>query len=107
MKQLQNEAVSCLGYWEQSTFRGALALENMFTYNSESREDFLKSCDPTDVQAEVMIPSIVAMESLRGCILSEKDLIESFSQKFPSIKFIYCHPGRKVFTTRKAFRWGY
>lgn len=102
-----NAASSSVSTLPLDSFRGALALENMFTYNSESREDFLKSCDPTDVQAEVMIPSIVAMESLRGCILSEKDLIESFSQKFPSIKFIYCHPGRKVFTTRKAFRWGY
>lgn len=102
-----NAASSSVSSKSLDCFQGAEALENMFTYNNESREDFLELCDPTDVQAEVMIPGIITMNNLKGCILSEKELVEDFSKEFPSIKFIHCHSGRRVFNTRKAFRWGY
>lgn len=88
-------------------FRGSRALENMFTYSVESRENILRSCDPTDVQAEVMIPSTVTIDHLKGCILSDRSLIEYFSKKFPHIKFAYCAEGSQVLHTRKAFLWGF
>lgn len=90
-----------------SSFRGGDALEKMFTYSAETREDILRLCDPTDVQAEVMIPSTVTMDYLKGCILSDKNLIDFFSKKFPHIKFAYCAEGSQVFHTRKAFLWGF
>lgn len=102
-----NAASSSVSLKSLDCFQGAEALESMFTYDDENREDFLELCDPTDVQAEVMIPGVIAMDDLKGCILSEKLLVEEFSKEFPSIKFIHCHSGRRVFNTRKAFRWGY
>ncbi|MFV7444367.1 DarT ssDNA thymidine ADP-ribosyltransferase family protein [Acinetobacter pittii] len=102
-----NAASSNVSRSPVNMFRGGQALERMFTYSTESRESVLRSCDPTDVQAEVMIPGVVTMENLKGCILSEKDLVEFFSKRFPNIKFVHCHSGRQVFNTRKAFLWGY
>ncbi|MEX5443989.1 DarT ssDNA thymidine ADP-ribosyltransferase family protein [Acinetobacter schindleri] len=90
-----------------SSFRGGNALERMFTYAAETRENILRPCDPTDVQAEVMIPSTVTIDYLKGCILSDKNLISFFSKKFPHIKFAYCAEGSQVFHTRKAFLWGF
>ena len=102
-----NAASSSVSFNSLDCFQGAEALENMFTYSAESRENILRPCDPTDVQAEVMIPSTVTIDHLKGCILSDKKLIEYFSKKFPHIKFAYCSEGSQVLHTRKAFLWGF
>ncbi|MFW1753957.1 DarT ssDNA thymidine ADP-ribosyltransferase family protein [Acinetobacter wanghuae] len=102
-----NAASASVSRLPLNSFRGGRALENMFTYSAENREDILRPCDPTDVQAEVMIPSTVTIDHLKGCILSDKNLIQYFSKKFPHIKFAYCSEGSQVLHTRKAFLWGF
>jgi hypothetical protein len=102
-----NAASSIVNELPLENFKGSDALEAMFTYNEEEREGFLLEKDPTDVQAEVMISDVVPMEYLRGCVLHDKDLVTSYSKKYPDIKFVYCHIGRKIFTTRRAFRAGF
>lgn len=102
-----NAASSDVSRLPVDNFMGGVALEKMFSYSAESRESILRSTDPTDVQAEVMIPSTVTIDYLKGCILNDRNLVEYFSKKFPDIRFVFCAEGSQIFHTRRAFLWGF
>ena len=89
-------------------FKGSQALENMFTYHADLREHYLEDRDPTDLQAEVMIPGRIDLDMyLRGCILMDESLAAEYQQTYKQFKFFYRREKSKIFTTRKAFRFGY
>ncbi len=102
-----NAATSSVSRQPIENFKGAVALENMFTHSPDTRENFLRLCDPTDVQAEVLIPDVITADFFKGCVLSDVDLVKCYSKKYPHIKFIHCHMGRRIFHTRKAFLNGF
>lgn len=90
-----------------SSFRGGNALERMFTYAAETRENILRPCDPTDVQAEVMIPSTVTIDYLKGCILSDKNLISFFQKSFHILNSHIVQKALKFFILEKHFYGGF
>ncbi|MDX7881755.1 DarT ssDNA thymidine ADP-ribosyltransferase family protein [Acinetobacter nosocomialis] len=102
-----NAASSTVSRLPLENFKGGKALEEMFTHAKDSRESFLLEEDPTDVQAEVMVPERVPMTYLKGCVLHDTNLVNDYSNKYPTIKFIHCHEGRRLFNTRRAFRSGF
>ena len=103
-----NAASGVFSAYDLNDLKGAQALENMFTYHADLREHYLEDCDPTDLQAEVMIPGRIDLEMyLRGCILMDKDLAAKYQQAYKEFKFFYRREKSKIFTTRKAFRFGH
>ena len=86
-------------------FQGADALENMFF--PEGRDDFLSDCDPTDVQAEVMIKGNISPTYIISVIINHEQETNKYRNLFPEFNFYFIPNGSKCFTTRKAFIFGH
>ena len=86
-------------------FQGAEALENMFS--PEGREAFLRDCDPTDVQAEVMIKGNISQTYITSVIINNEQETNKYKKLFPKFNFYFIPNGSKCFATRKAFIFGH
>ena len=71
----------------------------------KSRKDQkLKSCDPTDSQAEILAFGVVLPEKIRGIVFRDKAMKQAYSQKYPDLK-MYHHPeGKGMFASRTYVR---
>lgn len=100
-----NAASNSVRHEDIESFKGEVALENMFY--SEGRDSYLTNKYPTDVQAEVLIKGIISPEYIVFVFLDNESLVNQYKEKYPNYKFLYCKKDTKVFNTRKAFIHGY
>lgn len=103
-----NAASNSVRFNSIDNHKGSHALNTMFLSNDECpRESFLLDCDPTDEQAEVMIPGIIESSYIDGIIFDNNDMATEYSNRIKDKKIYYCQPVTKIYTTRKACRYGY
>lgn len=70
-------------------FSTASALENMFLNNRyHSRESYLKPCDPTNVQAEVMVKGIIEPEYIMHCLFNDKVIAADFNKDYTGMHYL-------------------
>lgn len=88
--------------------QGISALEKMYNDSLDlPRESFLFKCDPTDDQAEVMIPGIIDPSYIESIVFDNKDIAKHYVTNPTGKSIYYCTPSTKIYTTRKASRHGF
>lgn len=103
-----NAADNSVRFNDKSCHTGTTALESMYAFSKDyPRENFLKSFDPTDDQAEVMIPGIIEQAYIQSIIFDNERLADSYFEQVKDKEVYFCRPNTKIYTTRKACRHGF
>lgn len=102
-----NAASNEVRHKDVNDFKGATALERLFTWKQEERNYYLRKNNPTDVQAEVMIKDYVSIDYLKFCILNEEEDFLDFQREFPDLDIRHSPDRTGLFNTRNAYNCGY
>lgn len=103
-----NAASNSVRFNSIDSHQGSHALSKMFLSSDECpRDSFLLDCDPSDEQAEVMIPGIIESSYIDGIVFDNREIADEYNNRIKDKKIFYCQPVTKIYTTRKAFRYGY
>lgn len=103
-----NAASNIVRFNSINDHKGSYALSKMFLSSYECpRENFLLDSDPTDEQAEVMIPGIIESSYIDSIIFDNNDIAMQYRNLVKDKEIHYCQPVTRIYTTRRAFRYGY
>jgi len=103
-----NAASNSVRFNSTDEHKGSNALSRMFLSSDECpRESFLLDYDPTDDQAEVMIPGVIESSYIDSIVFDNKDIANEHYNRIEDKKVYYCQPVTKLYTTRKACRYGF
>lgn len=103
-----NAASNSVRFNSIDNHQGSHALSAMFLSNDECpRDSFLLDYDPTDEQAEVMIPGIIEPSYIDSIVFDNREIADEYYNRVKDKKIFYCQPVTKLYTTRKACRYGY
>lgn len=103
-----NAANNSVRFNNVNDHKGHKALNDIFTSSDESPRDvFLSACDPTDEQAEVMISGIIEPSYIDAIIFDNQLVANHYYGLIKNKEVFYCRPATKIYTTRKAFRYGH
>lgn len=103
----ENAASSGISDTDESQLATPNAFAKMFddVEGSESREaEGLKPCDPTNVQAEVLVMETIEPNDIVGIMFNDDNAHTTFKEMFPTIKTHIAGKGRSYFSKRQFFR---
>ena len=87
---------------------GVDALARMYHYSDTlPRESFLLNCDPTNDQAEVMVPGIIDPSYINSIVFDNRQIADHYFKNITDKSVYYCTPSTKIYTTRRACRNGF
>lgn len=103
-----NAASNSVRFNSINNHQGSHALSTMFLSSDECpRDSFLLDCDPTDEQAEVMIPGIIESSYIDAIVFDNREIADEYNNRIKDKEILYCQPVTRIYTTRKAFRYGH
>lgn len=103
-----NAASNSVRFNSIDNHQGSHALSAMFLSSDECpRDSFLLDYDPTDEQAEVMIPGIIEPSYIDSIVFDNREIADEYYNRIKDKKIFYCQPVTKLYITRKACRYGY
>lgn len=103
-----NAADSRVRFNDVEYHRGANALARMYDHSDDSpREPHLLNCDPTNDQAEVMVPGIIDPSYINSIVFDNQTIATHYHHNITDKSIYYCAPSTKIYTTRRACRSGY
>lgn len=93
-----NAASNDVRYQNTENYRGVKAFDLMFQNDLSY---------PQDVQAEIMVKGVIKPKYIKGCAFSEKKYVDTYSEKFPKLKFLLHPDGKGFFGKREWTKIGY
>ncbi len=99
-----NAADARVLHMDEEDLRGAAALERLFV--SSPRPDYLRPCDPTDPQAEVMVKSRIGPELIEAIAFETTEAMRKHSKFVVGAETFSCGSQSGLFASRQTMLEG-